>query len=329
MYRRSLIGLALTCGVLLLCAGTATAADSIAVKFGADPTEEVPLPISVTFTSAASANAYVTVKPAGPIGCAANYAADDPTSSDVLYQASSGGSTNWTFTEPGNFVLCGYLQASSGDTAPIAVTGPVPLTVRSAKASIALTVPPRVDSGQGFKLTAAVTSELRRVVFITIKPVGGRGCEATYALDDPNSSDVAYQESVQGTQTLDLTVTAPQVTARYLLCAYVQEGSSDPSPEASTSVEFLVGPDPCVVAKAGLAGANRAVHVAEASVNRNRVSWRRYSTAARSAHGSRRRVLKNLSARAKSRYQSAVRRRAAARSRLAAAQAGVTSACGT
>lgn len=327
MYR-NLIGLTLSCALLLLCAGTASAADSISVKFGADPTEEVPLPISVTWASAASVSAYVTVKPAGPIGCAANYEADDPTSSDVLYRESSGASTNSTFDEPGNFVLCGYLQRSSSDTVPAAVTGPIALTVRAAKATLGLTVPPRVDAAKPFKLTAAVTSELRREVFITIKPVGGRGCEATYALDEPNSSDVAYRESTQGTQTLNLTSTAPQTNARYLLCGYVQEGSGDPTPEATASVEFLVGPDPCVVAKDALAAANRALHVAEGSVNRNRASWRRYSSAARAAHGARRRVLKSLSVRAKSRYKSAVRRRAAARARVAGAQSGVTSACG-
>ena len=52
--RFRLIGLALTCVLMLFCAGTASAAGSIAVKTGADPTEEVPLPISVTWASSAS-----------------------------------------------------------------------------------------------------------------------------------------------------------------------------------------------------------------------------------------------------------------------------------
>lgn len=323
---KSGIGLLLTCAFVLLAVTNAFAADSISVTVGSDPTEEVPVPLTVNFTSAdTGARAYVTVKPAGPLGCAPNYGADDPTSSDVLWSSSTGASTNRTFSEPGVFVLCGYLQSSS-PTVPLAVTGPISMTIRAARASIALTVPPRVDTDQAFKFTAAVTTELARRVFLTIKPVGGRGCESTYALDDPNSTDVDSRQT-QGTQTLDITTTAPRTAARYLLCAYVQEDSGDPAPEATTSAEILVGPDPCVTARGAVAKANRDVRVAEGSVARNRVSWRRYSAAARSARGYRRKVLRDLSRRAKSRYASAVRRRAAARGRLAAAQAAVTANC--
>ncbi len=75
---------------LALFGGAAARADTITVTTGPDPTEEVPLPITATWSSGTSAEVFVTVKPAGPVGCAATYAIDDPNSSDEIYR---GGST--------------------------------------------------------------------------------------------------------------------------------------------------------------------------------------------------------------------------------------------
>jgi hypothetical protein len=306
-------------GLLAFGVTGAMAADSISIQVGNDPTEEVPLPISVTWSSGSSQYVFVTVKPAGGQGCGANYDADDPNSSDVITASGASGtrSQNWTFNDPGAFTLCGYLQHGGSDTTPLAVTGPVAVNVRSATASVAISVPPRVDQGKPFSMSFAVVAELSRQLFVTIQPAGGRGCEATYALNDPQSSDV-LTTNVQGSQTSNATWTASDTRGTYLLCTYVQERSNDPSPEATASTQFLVGPDPCVSAKRAVKSAKRTVRITEAAVTRYRRLWKRYAT--RGSHA--------LAVLYHSRYHSAVRRRAKARGRLVNKQAAVKTACG-
>ena len=329
--------LSLTLIALLAClafgAASAQAADSISITVGGDPTEEVPLPITVAWTSAlTSPRVMVTVKPSGGQTCGANYAADTPNSDDVIYRddlgSSLGYARNWTFRDPGTFILCGYLQTTSSDTTPLKTTGPINVTVRQAKATVAINVPPRVDPGQVVQLSFPVTTELGRNLYVTVKPVGGRGCAATQSLDEPLSDQVLYDTEVQGTQTVQRNFTASQTKASYLLCAYIQEFGSDPSPEATASATFLVGPDPCIEANDKLRSAQRAVRIAETSVNNNRKSYTRYRNLAARRRGYARKVYRSLARRALSRYQSAVRRRANARATLATAQAGVSQACG-
>jgi hypothetical protein len=323
--------LLLALAMLMLTAASARA-DSLTVTFGADPTEEVPVPITATWSSTdPSPEVIVTIKPNGPLGCGANYLVDDPNSQNVIDRSgpSSGTATGTrTVEDPGSSILCGYLLRNSGDTSPLAVTGPVMLTVRSAKASVGIQVPARVDTGQAFALSAPATTELRRSLIVTLKPAGGRGCEATYVLDDPISTNV-LDTTVQGIQTATSTITASSTRGTYLLCAYVGETSGDPAPEAVASATFLVGPDPCVEARAKLASAGKAVKTAESSVTRYRTSYRRYSSRAKRAHGAKHRSLQRLAKRDRSRYTSAVRRRAKARATLASAQAAVTAACGS
>jgi hypothetical protein len=323
--------------LLLLCLTVAAAADadSISLTTGADPTEEVPLPITATWSTAQrSPRVLVTVKPAGSLGCAPTYAVDDPNSSDVIYDTSATnptGSTtsNWTPEDPSSWIFCGYLQSSEDSTVTLATSAPLTVAVRGARASASIVVPARVDSGQPYPLSVPVTSELARQLYVTVKPAGGRPCEATYALDDPNSSDAIYAQPVSGNQTVTVNASAITAVGGYLLCAYVQEDSSDTAAEATAQATFQVGPDPCLAAKATLASATKAVHVAETSVNRNRISYKRYLRAVRRAHGRTRRTKRLLANRAHSRYVSAVHRRSTARARLAKAQAGVTSACKT
>jgi hypothetical protein len=322
-------------GVLLLCltAVSAAQADTITLTTGADPTEEVPLPITVTWSTAEqSPRVMVTVKPVGPLGCASTYAIDDPNSADAVYHiygnSPAGSSTeNWTADDPGSWLFCAYLQSTADGTPTLATSAPVTVAVRGARATASIVVPPRVDNGRPYPLSVPVTSELARRLFVTVKPAGGRPCEATYALDDPNSSDVIYQERVSGNQTVTVNASAITTNGGYLLCAYVQEGSSDTVAEATAQATFQVGPDPCLVAKAKLTSATKAVHVAETSVNRNRKSYQRYRAAARRAHGKARRTKRLLANRAHSRYVSAVHRRSTARAALAKAQAAVTTTC--
>lgn len=257
--RRSLIG---ALGTLALCAAGAQADETISITVGNDPTEEVPVPISVTWSSAStSPSVFVTVKPAGGQGCAPNYAAEAPNSSDVLATGGSATGTrsvNSTFSDPGNFTLCGYLQDGSSSSSTVRkAAGPVAMTVRSARASVAVVAPARVDSGRTLQLSVAVTAELLRTVFVTVKPFGGRGCEPNYAADATVSDDV-LSRGIQGSQTVQTNATASQTNGTYLLCAYVQEGSSDIVPEATSAAQFLVGPSTaCSIARSQVAAYKR------------------------------------------------------------------------
>jgi hypothetical protein len=279
----------------------------------------VPVPVTANWSSTSSSDPFVavTVKPAGGTGCAANYGADEANSRDVLTtggKATGSATQNATFPDPGQFILCGYLQSSSGSATPYKTTGPVTLTVRAAKASIALAVPAQVDPGQTVTVTANVTAELHREVIVGVKPAGGRPCEPTWAQEDSESREV-IDTGAQGTQAIQQAFTASTTNGLYLFCAYVVESGSDPSPEAVGSAQMQVGPTPCQRAQAALARAQKAVRVAEAAVTRYRKQVKRLAARHSGA------------ARARSRYHSAVRKRAQARATLSVRQAAVSQAC--
>ena len=327
--RKSLIGPLATLLIFGSLAGSASAA-SISLSFSSDPTEEVPVQVTATWSPASgSTSAYVTVKPAGATGCAPTYAADSPNSDDVIYDGnSSPRSVNRTFEDPGSYVFCGYLtDVSTSQQTTIATTGPVTVNVRSATASIALTPPAQVDPSQVFTLAGTVTTELQRAVFVTIKPVGGRGCEANYQADSPVSTDVIYDLGVQGAQQISKSMTAPSTRGTYLLCAWVLEGSGDLAPEATTSAQFLVGPTPCQIARAAQERANGAVKVAENAVTKYRRAYKHDALKAAHTSGSARRHWRALYKRDRSRYRSAINRRAEKRAALVDANNAVAQAC--
>ena len=314
----------------LLTTASARAADTIAVSFGADPTEEVPLPVTLTWSSQDStAGAFLTIKPSGSLGCAPNYSADHANSRDVTYagrQASGSKSTNWTETDPGSFLLCAYLHHdSNGESAPLA-TATATLTLRSARATVGVVPPARVDAGRSSRSTfqsrqscsgASLPPKSRREAAAASRP----------------TSLTARTRSTCSTATSR----APRQPARRLRPpgrrnlppVRVHPGKQRRSGSGGDGVGDLPGrPLPCVTARQNLATANTAVKTVERSVTRYRTSYRRYAQRARHAHGAKRRSLLRLPARDKSRYRSAVRRRAAARGTLGKAQAAVTAACG-
>ena len=310
-------------------AAAPAAADTLSISYGADPTEEVFTPITATWNSTESnVRVIVTSKP-GVQSCGTSYAADDAYSRDWINRvvgASGSTSRNWRLFDPGTVTLCGYLQRAA-DAAPLATAGPVRLTYRSGHASVSIQVPPRVSPGETFRFIVPVSAELRRHLEVTLKPTGTRGCGASYGLDDPVSSDVMYG-AVQGNHRYAKAIRASSVNGMYLLCAYVSERPSDPSPEATFAATFEVGPDLCAEARAKLAAANRAAKRAQSSVTKYRRSYKRYERRARHTHGARRVTYRRRAKRDKSRYERAVRRRDAARKAAASARMEVTAACG-
>ncbi len=170
----------------LATTGEASAsADTITVTPGPDPTEEVPVRLSVGWAGAPGQRVLMTSKP-GAGGCGATFLGDLGTAGSTRVMSTAGhGATGTaieeqTFKEPGTQTLCAYLQARYDAASASAVSGPVTLTVRSARATVGIVLPPRVAAGRPYGIDLAVTSELARRVYATIKPAGGRGCEAAY-----------------------------------------------------------------------------------------------------------------------------------------------------
>src|SRR4051794_5713401 len=326
---RSLHACCLALVLFLSGAAAARAADTLSITYGADPTEEVLTPITVSWSSAQpSVRVIVTSKP-GSLGCGSTYAADDAHSRDVINRlagSSGSASQNWTLADPGTLTLCGYLERAA-DSAPLAATGRVPLTYRSGHAGVAIQVPARVTPGQIFRFFVPVSAELRRHLEVTVKPTGARGCGADYALDAPVSTDLLYGY-LQGNHRIAKIVRAPSVDGIYLLCAYVGERPGDPAPEAKSSATFEVGPDLCAEARAKLTSANRAARRAQSAATTYHRSYRRYERKASRTHGARHAAYRRFAKRDKKRYDRAIRARDGARNAAASARTEVTAACG-
>src|SRR4051812_12129637 len=136
----------------LFAAPGAQAADSITVTYGADPTEEVPTPVTARWSSAESSVRVVVTEKPGVQGCGANAAADLHASTLVFTYL--GGSTggrfrNWTLRDPGTLTLCGFLQRTDGTV--LATSGAVQLTYRSGRSTVAIEAPPRVTPGSAYR----------------------------------------------------------------------------------------------------------------------------------------------------------------------------------
>jgi hypothetical protein len=327
-----MLGLAVATHASLCLITGAARADTITVGLPADPFEDLSFPVTATFSATANPTPeiFLTVKPSGPLGCAANFLADQASATTVIWQKSQtpagAMSGNYLTREPGSYTACAYLQDTDKSAAPLAASGPVAFTVRQAAATVAVWVPSGVDKERPNTLTITATTELQRTVFVTRRRAGGAACGATYALESPTAEALAGQ-TVQGAQTLSIGISGPKARGRYLLCAYVQESTSDPAPEAVGSSEYYVGPDPCPGAKRALSRANREVRTAERATTRNRVAARRYANRAKRASGAERRRLQRLAKRSRSRYHSAIRQRAKARTALTRAQARVEADC--
>jgi len=335
----------------LFCAAPSVAsAATLTLSTSADPTEEVPFQVTATYAAdTASPAVLVTVKPGGGAPCASVYKSEAPSSNDVIYapglSRQSGQETSTaTQASPGTYVLCGYVQDSTGsDAAQIAKQ--LDVVVRPIRATLAISSA-TVPAEQSVQLTAQYTAELRRSLFVVIKPSGGRPCEANYPLEEPQSTDVLYDQSVQGSGAYPFSFSAPSDAGSYLVCGFVQESSSDLQPAAVASATLTVSPSPCDIATAQLGvleqAARTATAKATAALKGKRFAKTQVDRALRSYQGARRRhvsrsalrtLLTRYDARRKSyaqrsnAYDAAAKATSRARSAVVTQQGAVDSAC--
>jgi hypothetical protein len=100
--------------------------------------------------------------------------------------------------------------------------------------TVALSVAPDRVEEVPFMVTAAGLGGADHAVFATIKPVGPLGCGPTYSTD-AGGHDVIFSADSEGAYTVNGTAEVDD-PGTYLICAWVQEWSSDTSAYAATSL---------------------------------------------------------------------------------------------
>lgn len=231
---------------MLALAAPAQAA-AMTITHDPDPTEERGVRVTVSGTAPADSALYVTYRPAGGQQCAPTYATEDAIANDLMYGRDVSGTyaetETLTVADPGQVLICAYLQGSSSDTQPRDQASLV-LPVRSATATLGLSFPASVRPGQSFVAGANGTAEFARGLYVTIRPAGAP-CGPAYSIEDQHANDLLYGQSVQGTFAQSMTVDGLNA-GTYLACGYVQEGSGDLAPEAVASavVQAAMPPAP-------------------------------------------------------------------------------------
>lgn len=223
---------------LVLAAASPAAAASVSISVPGDLVEEVPFTVTVVGSSPASHGVWVRIKNAGGRPCEPSQRADDGEGILTRYGVSGAftESESHTIGEPGSYLLCAWVQ--SGSSASPVASASLEVTVRSAVASVSLAAKPG-PAGSASRILATVTAELRRQMFVSVKPAGGTGCGPSASQDD--SEEITSRgEGVQGGPGTFTYLTSELSAGTYLACAWVQEETFDLAPEAATSVAFSV-----------------------------------------------------------------------------------------
>lgn len=232
----------LTTALFLAVPAAAAQADSISLSVAPDRLEEVPFMVTATGSGAEDHNVFATIKPAGPTGCGATYGTDAD-GDDVMYANDAEGAYTTSGTAevetPGPYLICAWVQEYSSDSVALAATSTM-VDVRSARSSVTIHGPKTIRRGRTRSFTFSGATELDRYVFAKVKRTGSRGCGSSW--DTDNGDSVLWSDSVQGFYNVRKAPWRFDIDHRghYLLCAWVQEDSSDLYPEAVASFRFRV-----------------------------------------------------------------------------------------
>jgi len=120
--------------------------------------------------------------------------------------------------------------------AVVAVGAFVPAT---AQAAITLSHDPDPVEERSIRVTAAGTASPEGRLYVTSRPAGGQNCAADYIAEDALSDDILYSEDVSGSYSKVGVLTAddPGVV---LICAYLQNSFSDPTPRDTGQIAIAV-----------------------------------------------------------------------------------------
>ncbi len=230
--------LALLAGALALAAAPA-AAQAASVSIGAPPSSVEDTPViftrAVDTTGVQDARAYGYFRIADANPCAPTSSSE--TGRQLFFGNASADQLTQVIDDPGTYRLCGYLETTSArsDTT---------FTVTPNQASVGVQLPATATEGADVPLTVTGTTQVPRQVFARVRPEGAGPCPASYTADSASPS-VAFASGVAGTFAVPDTTGVLREPGRYVVCAYVQEGSSDATAEAvGSGVVTIVPPVP-------------------------------------------------------------------------------------
>jgi hypothetical protein len=233
-----MIALAAALTLFLGASAASAQAASISLAVSADPSEEQAFTITASGTADASSYVYLFIRPAGGAPCAAT-AGTETGGTGLLSTLVPAGAfavpTTHTSQSPSDYLLCAYLGSSSTTAAATSKA----ITVRPNRATLTISAPAMAIPDQPVVLTFQGSTEVGRELFATIKPVGATSCGSAHSTDVGGQDIFSYQP-IQGTYSVPESRTLK--AGGYLICAWVQEGSTDLGPDAVATASISVPP---------------------------------------------------------------------------------------
>jgi hypothetical protein len=220
---------------------SALAADSVSLTID-DPANGVPTQIHAATTAAATTQLFITYKKAASTAvCAPTPAADKGTriTYDPPIPAGTGTvAIAHTFSFTGNYLFCSWLAPSSTSSATASAAQPV--TIRSLKASIAISASPAQPvTGTSVTITMSGSDEISQPLYAKTRllPAGGGACAST-ASPDKGVQLGGSGQSQKGAFTKTFKTTF-STAGSWLVCGWLSSGGST-TPLATASLVVIV-----------------------------------------------------------------------------------------
>ncbi len=226
-------------------------ADSMTLTVPSTPVQEIGGQVSWSAVSEEPTLAVVSANNPG-VPCASSPAADNGTTLTPGHIFEGGnvgdwsGSTNFTPSTAGAYVLCGWLEEPAGlietDGGPVTASTSLQVQVRAPVISLKLSLPRSPQPGRPFVLNLIATSEVQRHVVVEGMTASRHGCPINYAIE--SDQHLIDQDVTGGPWRLASNV-EPLRRGTYIFCAW-----ADPTedaglqPQASTSLTVHVGTPP-------------------------------------------------------------------------------------
>jgi hypothetical protein len=246
--------------VLAACLGApaqAAAATTVTITPSADPVEDTTYQLTFAGNSDSTRYLWAHIKPAGGQPCGPTRAADNEGSTLVdgyTAQGSYSKTINVTTRDSGDYLVCAWVQSSSGSTTPDAAATKT-VTVRPPHSTASVQVPSSVPAGSTFQIGIVAQTEVGRSLFVDLN-APGVPCAANYSANSGYLTVLDDEFNQGGPTTYTRNITAPKPDGAWTVCGWVQEGSGDTVPEATFGAALQVTPSAaCLHA---LAGADRA-----------------------------------------------------------------------
>ena len=214
-----------------------------------DPVVGIGRTFTVTGNTPTAKYLYVKYRSVGGAACAPSPGSDSGTYlfyDEGPYNGNFVKSVVTTWHEPaGTYLFCMWLTngGSSEGATPISQQ----VTFRNPTGTIAAAINPLSPlPNQRATLTLTGASEGTEVAYAKIRTAGGAPCAASSSAD--SGSTVISGTSVNGNYSVSGTISEPAGT--YLVCSWLAESSSDPTPVAgplATTFTVVAPPPSCVV----------------------------------------------------------------------------------